>query len=526
MKKFRKTIAWALSFAMVFTMIPVFTVAAGAAEPDNYKVGDRYYATFDEAEAAVTSAADKTIKLAQDVTENIVVDSACTLDLNGHKLSGDGTASVILINGSKSSERFVFTLTDSGKGGTVTGGTGRYNTGNDRYDGGGVYVHYADFIMNGGTISGNSTGYGGGVFVYEGKFTMNGGAIAGNSAVNGGGIFLSQYNGVLEMNGGVIRNNAASSSAGGVYLSKNSIFNMNGGSIVANTAQKQGGVYLHSEATFGIEGLVQIKDNSANSKRNDVYIGDSNTIDITGRLIPGSKVGIVTHTGPEAGSPAVFTDGWQDEMNAAAPGQVFFPDNTDYSVDSVNADGSYEAALVKEADATVHAHSWVLVDNGNGSMTACCTGEGYCDRNPVTVSINEPEIVSDKEGNAAATLTYSDPYEEKTETGWTELTGFDVPEVTYMDNRGRALENPPESDGSYTALAAVTWNDGEKDVDTTAALPYTIKHQKGTSFIEKLITAVVIVNVVRDWVIKPYSKLKMFTPVLFRPLFVRPLFFR
>ncbi|MCD8218436.1 MAG: hypothetical protein LUD01_10470, partial [Clostridiales bacterium] len=103
------------------------------------------------------------------LTSNITIATGenVIIDLNGHKLTGTGSGSVITVNGA-------LTLTDSETGGTVTGGSAS--------NGGGVYVSDGTFTMSGGTISGNAaTGDGGGVYVASsGKFTMRGGTISGN----------------------------------------------------------------------------------------------------------------------------------------------------------------------------------------------------------------------------------------------------------------------------------------------------------------------------------------------------------
>jgi hypothetical protein len=73
--------------------------------------------------------------------------------------------------------------------------TGNMNTNTDDLEnsGGGVHVAKgAEFIMNGGTITGNEAEYGGGVCVYGGTFTMLDGIITGNTSYEdeGGGVYV------------------------------------------------------------------------------------------------------------------------------------------------------------------------------------------------------------------------------------------------------------------------------------------------------------------------------------------------
>jgi len=138
--------------------------------------------------------------------------------------------------------------------GTLIVNTGVKISGNTAlYDGGGVYVHYGTFIMNGGEISGNtsfSTSYyfgGGGVYVLNGTFIMNGGEISGNTASSyeggGGGVYVR--GGIFTMNGGEISGNIAPC-GGGVSVSDGT-FTMSGGKISGNTASSSngGGVYVN-----------------------------------------------------------------------------------------------------------------------------------------------------------------------------------------------------------------------------------------------------------------------------------------
>jgi hypothetical protein len=191
-------------------------------------------------------------------------------------------------------------LVNSGGTFTMDGGTVSGNTA--RKGGGGVYVNQGTFTMNGGTIGGDDSSgntasgeSGGGVYVIGngGSFTMeNGSIVSGNKADNsGGGVAVYNNgtftmktgstvsgnkanmanpsppgafggggvavisNGVFKMEDGTISGNEVISGSlkggGGVYVSAyNGNFTMDKGTITENTADKGGGVYVHTASTF------------------------------------------------------------------------------------------------------------------------------------------------------------------------------------------------------------------------------------------------------------------------------------
>ena len=132
-------------------------------------------------------------------------------------------------------------------GGTLIMNDGAKISGNTNaasYNGGGIYVNFGTFIMEGGEISGNTASYGGGVNVNAGTFTMKGGEISGNTAsYGGGGVFRSTSSeAIFNMEGGEISGNTASS-GGGVYSERGGNFTMKGGKISGNTATGGGDGY-------------------------------------------------------------------------------------------------------------------------------------------------------------------------------------------------------------------------------------------------------------------------------------------
>ena len=235
-----------------------------------------------------------------DLTDHFHLDPnhTVTLCLNGHKLTGGGSNSVIIV-----SDGANFTLCDCNGSNqthyyTVDETTGQYNFdgvtadtpdaqpvvggvitgGSSNYEGGGVYVISGTFEMSGtAAISGNRAFRGGGVRVSgDGTFTMSGGTIAGNSATVGGGVYV-EGNSTFTMSDSTISDNKATGSGngfgGGVYF--NGTFTMQGGTIggseegAGNSAISGGGVYF-SGGTFTMQGGT-ISGNSAISYGGGVY---------------------------------------------------------------------------------------------------------------------------------------------------------------------------------------------------------------------------------------------------------------
>ena len=142
-------------------------------------------------------------------------------------------------------------------GGSITGNTDE----SEWPSSGGVYVSYgATFVLNDGSIDGNtSLGDAGGVYIIEASFTMNGGSISGNtSELGGGGVVID--GGTFTMTDGIISGNTAYNDAGGVSVFNLGTFTMTGGAITGNTAlgigawSGGGGVVMASGTTFNKSG--------------------------------------------------------------------------------------------------------------------------------------------------------------------------------------------------------------------------------------------------------------------------------
>ena len=294
--------------------LPVSTAFAAEGEPEA-TVHDHADGTWTELTATGGTLQSGNYYLTSDVTltTNITVaeGTTVTLCLNGYKLTGTGTDSVITVSDDAS-----FTLTDcrsasdeaecqhsyyvaeSGlwtfydgdlpeaapdgaetgvvTGGVITGGNGSYGgvyvtggtftmsggtiSGNTASNnGGGVFIDkYAAFTMGNGTISGNTAEYGGGVFVHDSEFTMNDGTISGNTvSYAGGGVNVDSS--TFTMTDGEISGNTAAS--GGVFVFDDT-FTMNGGTISGNVATSGGGVNVRG-GTFTMTGGT-ISGNTAN----------------------------------------------------------------------------------------------------------------------------------------------------------------------------------------------------------------------------------------------------------------------
>ena len=191
------------------------------------------------------------------LNENITIPDGAkvTIDLNGHVLTGNGKGSVIRVSGK-------LTILDRGDSGKITGGFKNYTdawVNNVEHDGGGIFVDTdAEVILESGSITGNDAWNGGGVYVNGGgSFTMNGGEISNNRTLRpyhggGGGIYVlndeTKGTGKFVMNDGVIKENTTLTQGGGAFIDGE--MEMNGGKIIDNTGLKGGGVCINGTMTL------------------------------------------------------------------------------------------------------------------------------------------------------------------------------------------------------------------------------------------------------------------------------------
>ena len=234
-------------------------------------------------------------------------------------------------------------------GGNITGN----NSGSASFIGGGVMNHNgAAFVMYGGRITQNIAEHGGGVYNspmehYPDKqtvFKMYGGTISGNQANRGGGVY-NQCDFIME--GGTIGgtgtadSNTATDQGGGVYLSSSTsgTLTMKSGSIIGNAAASGGGVFVdvNKEGTaiseLIVSGNVNVTDNKANGKDDNVYLGKSTdetktaSIEIDGALTGNAKIGVSAAKIPTDSTPVDIV------MNASNSDVSYFvSDNSDYVI--------------------------------------------------------------------------------------------------------------------------------------------------------------------------------------------------
>lgn len=169
----------------------------------------------------------------------------------------------------------------------------------------------ANFIMDGGKISGNKGRQGAGVCVlcpgiqkketeYGTAFIMNGGEISANAGRNGGGIY-SYANGV-KLNAGMISNNTAEILGGGIYSEGNdetySTLHIINAVITGNSATEQGGgLWLcpTGDAKLYVENGGAIYKNTAGGAGDDVVSlsainGMNFTLTLANRVLGGGKI--------------------------------------------------------------------------------------------------------------------------------------------------------------------------------------------------------------------------------------------
>ena len=195
------------------------------------------------------------------LTTDITFSGEVTLCLNGHVLTGTGTASVITL--AKNTD---FTLCDCDpaaqntvngtafSGGVITGGR-------TAYTGGGIdSIQPVTFTMTGGTVAYNEACFGGGIYIagdtnLRSTFILEGGAVCYNYAENdtgsdsvAGGVYIC--NSDFTMNGGTISHNTVGgeySYGGGMQADGDSLCIINGGAITENEALYGGGICANGD---------------------------------------------------------------------------------------------------------------------------------------------------------------------------------------------------------------------------------------------------------------------------------------
>lgn len=263
----RKLLSVLLTLCLAFSLLPTAALADGEGTQTNdvAQIGETKYATLQE---AVNAANDNTVKLLENVTEDINIPTGInvTLDLNGHKITNVSGHTITVEKGGK------LNISDSVGTGVVD------NTSHGK----GAIVNSGEVTLNGGTFKRSAE---------TGTYSPNG---------NGGNSWYTIANyGTMEINTGVTVENAGGYSsmirnggdvtadcnltieggnfAGGINTVKNDSFGVltiNGGNF-SNTAQYVIMNWNKAEITAG---TFRTLDTASAVLFTSAYGGDANTI--------------------------------------------------------------------------------------------------------------------------------------------------------------------------------------------------------------------------------------------------------
>ena len=224
----RKLLSVLLTLCLAFSLLPTAALADGEGTQTNdvAQIGETKYATLQE---AVNAANDNTVKLLENVTEDINIPTGInvTLDLNGHKITNVSGHTITVEKGGKlnisdSVGTGVVDNTSHGKGAivnsgevTLNGGTFKRSAENGTYspygNGGNSWytiANYGTMEINTGVTVENAGGYSsmirnGGEATADCNLTIRGGNFVG-----GVNTVKNDYFGVLTINGGNFSNTA------------------------------------------------------------------------------------------------------------------------------------------------------------------------------------------------------------------------------------------------------------------------------------------------------------------------------
>ena len=263
----RKLLSVLLTFCLAFSLLPTAALADGEGTQTNdvAQIGETKYATLQE---AVNAANDNTVKLLENVTEDINIPTGInvTLDLNGHKITNVSGHTITVEKGGK------LNISDSVGTGVVD------NTSHGK----GAIVNSGEVTLNGGTFKrsaekGTYSSYGNGgnswyTIANYGTMEINTGVTVENaggysSMIRNGGEATADCN--LTIRGGNF--------VGGVNTVKNDSFGVltiNGGNF-SNTAQYVIMNWNKAEITAG---TFRTLDTASAVLFTSAYGGDANTI--------------------------------------------------------------------------------------------------------------------------------------------------------------------------------------------------------------------------------------------------------
>ena len=263
----RKLLSVLLTLCLAFSLLPTAALADGEGTQTNdvAQIGETKYATLQE---AVNAANDNTVKLLENVTEDINIPTGInvTLDLNGHKITNVSGHTITVEKGGK------LNISDSVGTGVVD------NTSHGK----GAIVNSGEVTLNGGTFkrsaeNGTYSPYGNGgnswyTIANYGTMEINTGVTVENdggysSMIRNGGDVTADCN--LTIEGGNF--------AGGINTVKNDSFGVltiNGGNF-SNTAQYVIMNWNKAEITAG---TFRTLDTASAVLFTSAYGGDANTI--------------------------------------------------------------------------------------------------------------------------------------------------------------------------------------------------------------------------------------------------------
>ncbi len=345
----RKYISLLLTLCMVMSLLP----AAALASADGNCTGNHSGWTALTSPSGTLNSGSYYLNSDVTASGEIRISGDVTLCLNGYTLNLSGSYFRV--------ESGSFTLCDCDGSGKITGGAAASPA---------VDINGGSFIMNGGTITGNG---GGGVQVVStnASFIMNGGSIARNtfnvtkdiSYTPCGGVLVS--GGSFTMTGGEITGNTVNSEGGlsvggGVLVGNGGSFTMTGGEITNNHCTVKGslqnsgiaggvcvGTFYIGAGTFTVSGDATISGNTFNGNEKNVWLYNSQKIEIGSGGLKGGEIGVTRDT------PDVFTTG-----GGASCRQYFFSDSDSYVV--VPSNGELALGLVSS---NPHEHCVCGKDN-------------------------------------------------------------------------------------------------------------------------------------------------------------------